>query len=580
MKIVLTVLLAFVWYLGSAQKTIEGIVNDGKQPIANVSVAIQGNSIDTQTDTAGKYRITAKPGDVIVFSHLGMQTIEIVVEDVTQVLNIKMWPKVEELDEVVVQKRRTKSQFDLELDYGNNKKLIRTAYGIIDTESSPFRIPTLEGDNFSLRGLNILDALRGKFAGITVFSNLDGTGSVFLRGGGSIGNKVPAIYDVDGQIFNDPPTWLFPENIERLAILPGLAGTTRYGSVAAGGVVVINTKISNYRPDPETQKPYDFALLRNNLYNEKALNSAEVLRNAPNYLKELATAKTKDEALAVYSAYNKSFQNSMYFILDTFNKLNNELGEKEAAERILADHRHLFNENPLALKALAYHYQANEDFEKANGIYKEIFGLRPNYAQSYFDLGNSYQETKDFNKALAIYARYNHLIEEGLLEKDDDVFSKIMDRELNNLLSLEGRSLITNKDKKQYTLEEEFDGTRLVFEWNDSEAEFDLQFVNPTKNYFTWQHTLYDMPERIKTEKQLGYSTEEYLIDNELNGLWQVNSIYYGNKQLTPTYLKVTIYQNYGRPSQSKEIKVFRLHLKEVNTKLFTLSNSMVLTLN
>lgn len=580
MKIVLIVIFAFLCYLGSAQKAIEGIVTDGKQPIANVSVAIQGNSLDNQTDTTGKYRINANPGDILVFSHLGMQTIEIVVEDVTQILNIKMWPKIEELDEVVVQKRHTKSQFDMELDYRNNKKLIRTAFGIIDTESSPFRIPTLEGDNFSLRGLNILDALRGKFAGIKVVNNLDGTGAVFLRGGGSVIFPVPAIYDVDGQIFNDAPTWLFPENIERLAILPGLAGTTRYGSVAAGGVVVINTKISNYRVDPETQKPFDFALLRNNLYQEKALNSAEVLRNAPNYLKDLANAKTKVETLAVYSTYIKSFQNSMYFILDTFNKLNNELEEKETAEEILKVHRHLFNKNPLALKALAYHYQANDDFEKANTIYKEIFGLRPNYAQSYFDLGNSYRETKDFKKSMAIYARYNYLVEEGLLKKDEDVFSKIMDRELNNLLSLEGRSLISNKDKKQYTLEEEFDGTRLVFEWNDSEAEFDLQFVNPSKNYFTWQHTLYDSAERIKAEKLLGFSTEEYLIDDALNGNWQINTIYYGNKRLTPTYLKVTIYQNYGKPSQHKETKVFRLHLKDVNTKLFTLSTSQLVSAN
>ncbi len=580
MKTVLALLVSLFFLSGQAQKSIQGIVTDGKQPIGNVSISIEGSSFETYTDNAGKYHLTAKPGDVLVFSYLGMETVEIVIEDVTEVLNIKMWPKVEQLDEVIVQKRRTKSQFDLELDFRTNKKLIRTAFGIIDTESSAYRVPIIEGDNFSLRGLNILDAIRGKFAGIIVETDLSGSGKVYFRGAGSILNKKPAIYDVDSQIFNDVPMWLVPEAIERLAILPGLVATNRYGTIAAGGVIVINTKISNYRVDPDTQKPFDFALLRNNLYNEKSLNSTEVLRNAPNYLKELSSAQTGEETMAVYSKYVSSFQNSIYFILDTFNKLNNELGERELAESLLSGHKHLFTENPLALKALAYHYQANGDFEKANSIYKEIFSLRPNYAQSYFDLANSFRELNNVQRALAIYARYKNLVEEGLLMKDEDVFSKIIDRELNNFLSLEGTGLLSNKDKKLYTFEEEFDGTRLVFEWNDGEAEFDLQFVNPSKNYYTWQHTLYDIPERIKTEKILGYSTEEYLVDNALNGLWQVNAIYYGNKSLTPTYLKVTIYENYGKPSQQKEIKIFRLHLKNVNTSLFAFSNAMLVTSN
>ncbi len=79
------------------------------------------------------------------------------------------------------------------------------------------------------------------------------------------------------------------------------------------------------------------------------------------------------------------------------------------------------------------------------------------------------------------------------------------------------------------------------------------------------------MPNRIRSEKELGYSMADFLLDDELPGIWKVNTTYHGNKQLTPTYLKATIYRNYGSRLQSKEIKVFRLGLKGANQYLFNI---------
>ena len=116
-------------------------------------------------------------------------------------------------------------------------------------------------------------------------------------------------------------------------------------------------------------------------------------------------------------------------------------------------------------------------------------------------------------------------------------------------------------------------GTRLVFEWNDSEAEFDLQFVNPENQYYTWKHSLAANAETIYSEKDYGYNTTEYLLDYSLPGTWTVNVSYSGNKSLTPTYLKATIYYNYGTNAQSKEVKVFKLSLKNVNQELFKIQS-------
>jgi uncharacterized protein YfaP (DUF2135 family) len=114
----------------------------------------------------------------------------------------------------------------------------------------------------------------------------------------------------------------------------------------------------------------------------------------------------------------------------------------------------------------------------------------------------------------------------------------------------------------------------MVFEWNDSEAEFELQFVNPEGSYFKTVHSLAKDAERIHDEKLLGYSCEEFLIDESLTGTWQVNAKYLGNKSLTPSYLKATIYYDYGSAAQHKEIKVFKLGLKNVNQELFKVNNT------
>ena len=129
-----------------------------------------------------------------------------------------------------------------------------------------------------------------------------------------------------------------------------------------------------------------------------------------------------------------------------------------------------------------------------------------------------------------------------------------------------------------YVAEEDFNGTRLVFEWSDGEAEFDLMFVNPENQYYTWKHSLADNAEEIMNEKNLGYNIKEYLIDGSLPGLWKVNINYKGNKSLTPSYLKATIYTDYGTPNQKMDIKVFRLGLKNVYQELFKINAPSVVS--
>ncbi|WP_350286035.1 carboxypeptidase-like regulatory domain-containing protein [uncultured Croceitalea sp.] len=590
-------------------KTISGVITDGRSPIPNVAISVDGNSKTTFSDDSGKYKFEANVGDMIKYSFQGMKTVKIKVEDITRILNLEMVPDVEKLREVTVIGSNRKSQSDLAALYNQNQNIIRTAFGYINAETAAGNVRFLNEDQINPVAICILDLLRNEFSGVRVqgtclgafgpgagsatqLSNLVGgntnepgvvglasrlqnnnepltQGKVFIRGVSSLFSPRAAVFDVDGQIFKDAPIWIDVKNIKRLAILNNFATTTMYGNIGAGGVIVINTTSGTIKP----KTIVDQARLRNNFVASNILDGEAVKRNWPTYLTDIHKSNSLTDAKAKYASYQKQYASLPYYALDMQKYFTEKWNDKTFVDEIVLNSSGLMERNPVLLKALAYQYQEQGDFEKANEVYKNVLKLRPDYAQSYLDLANSYRELRDTKQAAALYARYDYLVEEGYMNKDSVGFGTIMEREYNNFLLLDKNRLVRgDKADELYIAEEEFNGTRLVFEWNDSEAEFDLQFVNPGKQYAMFKHSLASNAELIFNEKEFGYNTAEYLVDNSLPGTWTVNIDYKGNKSLSPTYLKATVYYNYGTFSQRKETKVFKLTLKNVPYQLFQIS--------
>lgn len=280
----------------------------------------------------------------------------------------------------------------------------------------------------------------------------------------------------------------------------------------------------------------------------------------------LQNCKTIEEAEIEYGQMEPVYGNNLNFILDSYVHFYEDRKEKEFADTILERFVQVSEKNPVMLKAMAYTLEEEKRNEKAHEIYKKVYKLRPDYAQSYIDLANSYRNLDMPISATSLFARRSYLLDEGILQNDSLNLETLIQREMDNLFLLDNRS---SKIHKRVESEQDIYNTRLVFEWSDSEAEFNLQFVNPDNQYFNWEHSMAEIPERIRSEKRLGFSMADFLLDDGLLGVWKVNATYLGNKQLSPTYLKATIYRNYGSKFQSKEVKVFKLGLKDTNQHLF-----------
>ncbi|MEE3999289.1 von Willebrand factor type A domain-containing protein [Tenacibaculum sp. FZY0031] len=86
--------------LAAQQRTITGVVSDESGPLPGVTIVVKGTTNGTETDFDGKYSIPATQGDVLVFSFVGMKTVQKNVGEIS-VINVVM--KADDvLEEVVV----------------------------------------------------------------------------------------------------------------------------------------------------------------------------------------------------------------------------------------------------------------------------------------------------------------------------------------------------------------------------------------------------------------------------------------------------------------------------------------------
>ena len=96
--------------------------------------------------------------------------------------------------------------------------------------------------------LTLVDVITGKFPGVKVIGNNVGnaTPKIMIRGGSlSMNNQAYAVYDVDGILYTECPTFIDPQQVKSITILRSLSATNRYGGVARGGAIVIKLKTNN-----------------------------------------------------------------------------------------------------------------------------------------------------------------------------------------------------------------------------------------------------------------------------------------------------------------------------------------------
>lgn len=201
--------------------TIQGTVVDANgEAIIGASVQVKGTTIGTITDFDGNFTLNVAENAVLKISYIGFITQDIAVKDKTD-FKITLKEDNKTLEEVVVVGYTTQRKADLS--------------GAVSS------VKVDEISDMSVTGIN--HALQGKMSGVTVYANGGDPGasaSIRVRGLGTIGNNDP-LYVIDG-VPADNMNDINPSDIERIDVLKDAASAAIYGSRAANGVVIIQTK--------------------------------------------------------------------------------------------------------------------------------------------------------------------------------------------------------------------------------------------------------------------------------------------------------------------------------------------------
>jgi len=236
-KIVLIILLFPISILAQ-ELTVKGTVKEKatNEALAGVAVLEKGSSNGTYTELDGTFQLKVKKGATLVFTYLGMKTIELVVEDTK--MNVLMEEDTSQLDEITI----SVGYFDV------NK---RDLSGSI----SQVKAKDLERN----RAQTVEQLLQGQIAGVVVSENGEPGGgiAISIRGTNSFLGGTQPLYIIDG-LPVDPLedaqgnggsggaqnslSFLNPNDIEKVEVLKDAAATAVYGARGANGVVLITTK--------------------------------------------------------------------------------------------------------------------------------------------------------------------------------------------------------------------------------------------------------------------------------------------------------------------------------------------------
>ena len=215
-----------------------------KAPIPGAMVHIKGTTVGTTTDPDGYYslRFPNRPGTVVTVSFLGMESREIAYNNQTE-LDVQLLDKVESIDDVVV---TGYAQVRKESFTGNTTRITQKEI----VEVSPKRM---------IDAIQVFDPSFRLAENISMGSNPNALPEFYIRGQNSITTELNTSADISRQnLTNNSNLPIFildgfevdvekiydmdPMRVHSITLLKDAAATVLYGSRAANGVVVIESR--------------------------------------------------------------------------------------------------------------------------------------------------------------------------------------------------------------------------------------------------------------------------------------------------------------------------------------------------
>jgi len=227
-KFIIQIIISSILILNSTfllfgqEKIVHGTVTTFESiPLNNVSVKVKSTKKVVLSDTLGNFSAYCSPKDKLKVTAKGFIGQNVRINEETKIVFV-----------------------NLKLKSGNGNKELAVGYGHVKDKDKLDAMSSLNENDMDFSSYsNIYEIIRGRFAGVQVVND-----EIKIRGDASLGiTNYSALLIVDGvevdkSIFRSIPT----ADVASINILKGPEAAI-YGSRAAGGVVLVETKSGKFQ---------------------------------------------------------------------------------------------------------------------------------------------------------------------------------------------------------------------------------------------------------------------------------------------------------------------------------------------
>ena len=531
------------------QKTVvTGVVKSADGPIQGATVTVKNTFNEVVTNQKGEFSIKVTQDDTVLeVSSFAMEYKELIIQRDTP-MKIKLDYDGQLLDEVLIKgKKKSKDEF------------VETAYGRKNTKSLGYSTgQEITEEDIRDTDITVFDILR-KMPGVEIFGMPGFNQSILFTRNRTITSQAPRVV-LDGALLDQSIlNSLSPSEISSIKLLKGLTATLRYGQLGSGGIIFIVTKLGKGN-NVSTKEKIKSLQVKGNEYVETVPSLATV-NNKSTTLSALEKATTLAQAKAIFKKQEKTNTTIPFYIESSEYFLK---WDKEYSFEILSTIASLAPNNIKALKAYAFVLERRGAYKKVVNIYNRILALRPDSSQSYRDLALAYEAAGDYELALTLLYQ---IVYNTIPNVDCSGIQELAYNELRHLLAFHKNKVSFKKLPNELLSLNFKKDIRIVFEWTQPDVDFDVQFVSPERKFFNWTHTRFESKSLLQEEVSQGYAIKEHIIDDAQTGPWIVNMEFLSTERpKNPTYLKYTVFQDYGLPTQTKNTKI--IAMKDLQNKV------------
>ncbi len=329
--------------------------------------------------------------------------------------------------------------------------------------------------------------------------------------------------------------------------IQGLSVVTEQNSSQAGDKSYSSAKVSIKK---DTKKLHPTIIIKKWDSNESYVNKLKSTDEDRIYTKYLDMKEKNKE--------NPSF----YFDVATYMF---QKGLRKEGLRVISNLAEIELSNTELLRTLGRKLFEFKFYDEAIVVFKNVLDGRSFEPHSYIDLGLTYAEKGDYQKAIeSLYT---------VIDKpwDNDILSRFQGIEL---VTLHDINSIIAKNKKQVNtrfiksclVKKMPVDIRVVIDWDANDTDIDLWVTDPNEEKCSYENEETRIGGKISNDITRGYGPEEFRLKNAKKGKYKFEAKFYSsNKQsiLGKVSVRALVYTNFGKKDQHKEVLTIQLDPKK-----------------